>query len=257
MKVKKFICSQCGAPKVKPYKGLYVVCDYCATMIDIDYYGGLEVYQHSEQHKKEFEEFKKSVDVSSIQYKNENNKEGYLQQQIKYWDFYYQHYPEYLPPTVSKGQQHQQFIRATVDMIDDGIFDTKDQQPEYMTMWYQLMFDVSLQIDKSESNIGQFNYDLFSKMMESYLGFIKERYTLMYINPKYSVMNEVLPLEFQLKVKLSEMAQIWIHSLTEINVKKFLEKYGLAHEYGDIEEPKFSHITCEDCNKEVEVVDVK
>src|SRR5688500_18917102 len=105
MKVKKFTCNTCGAPKVNPYTNPYVVCDYCGAMIDVDYAAGLQVWNHSEAHTNQYIKAKQKFESNSAKYLAAKNKEAYWKEQYNYWDYYYKHYPEYIPPSVPKGDK--------------------------------------------------------------------------------------------------------------------------------------------------------
>ena len=66
-------------------------------------------------------------------------------------------------------------------------------------------------------------------------------------------MNEVFPEKFQMKMKLSQIAQVWLPYLEKQNADDFLERYQLKQEYVDVEEPQRYHVICEDCKKELMV----
>lgn len=251
MRIKKFVCSQCGAPKVKPYKGSYVVCDFCGTMMDVDYYAGLEVYWHSAEHKKEFEDMRQVSQANSAKYLAEKNRDAYLKEQFNYWDFYFTHFPEYLPPTVPKGEKYKQYVQAMVDMVDEGIFDTIAERPEYLIIQEQLIIKAFGNIEASKEKTAYYDYDLFLKMVEAYMNYIGQKYRRMYDDPKYSIMTEVLPYEFQLKSTLSGMAQTWIPALKEEYIDDFLGKYKLIHEYVEVDEPLQYEVICVDCKKDL------
>ena len=37
MRLKKFVCYRCGAPKINSYTKPYIVCDFCGTLMDLDW----------------------------------------------------------------------------------------------------------------------------------------------------------------------------------------------------------------------------
>ena len=77
MKVKKFNCHKCGAPKVNPYEGVYVVCDYCNTIVDIDYASSVAAIEAAPERLERWNEFYAKYLSKSPQYveekKNEKN----------------------------------------------------------------------------------------------------------------------------------------------------------------------------------------
>ena len=249
MKIKKFDCHHCGAPKVEPYSNPYIVCDYCGFMIDVDYAAGLQVWNHSEEHTRQYVEMKQAFEINSAKYKKDNNKEAYWKEYYHYWDFYYTHYPEYLPPSIPKGEKYNLFIQAAADMAADTMnFTSTEKNDTYNKAYQSLVY-----YQKDGKNY--VNYDSFLKMIQAYLNFQSQGFRIMYDNPKYQIMDEVLPEKFQLKMKLSQIAQVWIPYLEEKFATDFLEKNHLKQEYVNVEEPKRFQVVCEDCSKELMVPD--
>jgi DNA-directed RNA polymerase subunit RPC12/RpoP len=245
MRVKKFSCYHCGAPKVNPYNNPYIVCDYCGFMIDVDYAAGLQVWNHSEEHTNKYMQMKQKFEANSAIYLKQKNKEAYWQEQYNYWDFYYTHYPEYLPPSIPKGEKYKLFIKAAADMAADAMSNTPTQKAEA----YNLAYKSLVYYQKGGKNF--VNYNSFLKMMETYIELQEQGFRVVYDNPAYKIMNELLPEKFQLKMKLSQIAQVWIPYLEEDNIDDFLQFYQLKQEYVELEEPQRYKFICEDCGKEL------
>lgn len=244
MLIKKFTCSHCGAPKVNPYKNPYVVCDYCGFMIDVDYFAGLEVWNHSQVHTEKYLEMKEKFEANSAKYLKQKKEKEYWNEQYNYWDFYYQHFPEYLPPTVAPGEKYQLFIKAAADMALEAMHKTTSPKSEKYTLAYQ-----NLEYYQ-ENNKSYVRYTLFRKMISAYLELQQESFRTIYDNPDYKIMHELLPEKFHLKMKLSQIAQIWVPYLKEKEADDFLESCGLKYEYVESREPKRFEILCESCGKE-------
>lgn len=248
MRVKKFDCHQCGAPKVSAVKNPYVVCDYCGYMIDVDYAVGLEVWKESLNHTAQYIQRKVQFETKTKKYLAENNKEAYWQETYDFWDYYYTHYPQYLPPTVSKGEKYKLFIQSAADMAADtmGTDEVQAQSEAYKKA------NAELQYYKRDEKM-YVNYAAFSKMIAAYLDFQSKSFRIVYDNPKYAIMHEVMPEQFQLKMKLSQIAQVWIPYLEEKDADAFLTQYKLKQEYVEIGEPVLQTVVCEDCKKELSV----
>jgi DNA-directed RNA polymerase subunit RPC12/RpoP len=247
MRVKKFSCYHCGAPKVNPYKNPYIVCDYCGYMIDVDYTAGLQVWNHSEEHTSKYVQMKQKFETNSTKYLKEKNKDAYWKEQFNYWDFYYKHYPEYLPPSVSKGEKYQLFIKAAADMaVEAMLYPSNQNSDKYNAAYQNLVY-----YQKGDKSF--VDYVSFLKMIKAYLEFQEQGFRIVYDNPAYKIMNELLPEKFQLKMKLSQIAQVWIPYLEEKDANDFLEQYHLKHEYIELEEPKRYQVICEDCKQELSV----
>ncbi len=248
MKIKKFSCHRCGAPKVNAYKNPYVVCDYCGEMIDVDYAAGLEVWNHSEEHTNKYLQMKQKFETNSARYAKQKNKEAYRKEQYDYWDFYYTHYPEYLPPSIPKGEKYKLFITAAADMMADSVFSnpSTEKNDQYTKAYGNLEY-----YQKNGKTLVK--YESFIKMMDVYLELQSDGFRIVYDNPKYQIMHEVLPEEFQLKMKLSQIAQVWIPYLDDQHADAFLTKHKLKHEYVEIEEPQRINVVCEDCKKDLSI----
>jgi len=248
MRVKKFSCHHCGAPKVNAYKNPYIVCDYCGSMIDVDYTAGLQVWNHSKEHTNKYNSMKQKFESNSAKYLKQKNKEAYRTEQYNYWDFYYTHYPEYLPPSIPKGEKYNLFVQAAADMMVDAMFTNNYTEK---TNAYNKAYSSLAYYQKNGNSYVV--YESFTKMMNSYVELMEHSFRIVYDNPQYSIMHEVLPEKFQLKMKLSQIAQVWIPYLEEKNADDFLEKYQLKQEYVEVEEPQRYQVVCEDCQKELTV----
>jgi DNA-directed RNA polymerase subunit RPC12/RpoP len=248
MKIKKFVCSTCGAPKVNTYKNPYVVCDYCGHMMDVDYAAGLEVWNHSQEHTNQYLRKKEEFEANSAKYLAQKNREAYWKEQYNYWDYYYTHYPEYLPPSIPKGKKYDLFIKAAADMMADTAFGNPSTKhadaynKAYAGLQYYRKGDKTL-----------VTYQSFTSMMITYLAWMKSGFRITYDNPQYAIFNEVLPEELQLKMKLSQIAQVWIPYLADEDADAFLEKYQLKHEYIEMNEPQRDQVVCQDCKKDISV----
>lgn len=247
MRVKKFTCHHCGAPKVNPYKNPYIVCDYCSHMVDVDYTAGLQVWNHSEEHTAKYTAKKQKFEKNSARYLKEKNKKAYWQEQYDYWDFYYTHYPEYLPPSVPKGEKYALFIKAAADMAVEAMDADDTKMADQYTKAYS---GLEYYQKNGQSYV---TYESFIKMIKAYLATQEQAFRTVYDNPAYAIMHEVLPEKFQLKMKLSQIAQVWSPYLEKQHADKFLKAYHLEHEYVEIQDPVREAINCSDCKQEIQV----
>ncbi|MBN1185063.1 MAG: hypothetical protein JXB49_22445 [Bacteroidales bacterium] len=244
MFVKKFICSQCGAAKVNSYKNPYVVCDYCGNMIDVDYSAGYEVWTHDEAHTQKYLRMKEQFKQNMTRYLSQNNEKKYWEEQFKYWDFYYQHFPEYLPPTVSPGEIYRLYIKAAADISLEEMRKTSSKESQnYNNAYKRVRY-------YNKDNKTYVNYDSFIKMIDAYIDVLRASFSIMYNSPEYQVMHKVLPKKLHVKLKLSQIAQTWIPYLQENEKDNFLTKYALKHEYAEVKEPKRFDFVCEACKSE-------
>lgn len=91
----------------------------------------------------------------------------------------------------------------------------------------------------------------FFKLAEFFIGMTKEGFKVFYENPKYAVMNELLPQQVHLKMKLSMFVQAWLPYLTDEDQDKFLKMTGFSMQYIEIEKPAGRKGECEHCKAEI------
>jgi len=249
MKVKKFTCHQCGAPKITPYKNPYIICDFCGNMIDVDYTAGIEVWNKSAEHTNEYQRKKLIFEANSSQYALNKNEEAYRKEQYAYWDFYYKHYPEYLPPSIPKGEKYELFLQACVDITADSVFNPPppDKANKYNEAYAGLEY-------YNTENGNFVTYDSFIKMIRAYIEYRDESFKSLYSNPKYAIYHELMPEQFQSKMNLSQIAQIWVPYLQPDDADRFLEEFKLKQEFTDVQEPLYDKMPCEDCKKELKIL---
>jgi late competence protein required for DNA uptake (superfamily II DNA/RNA helicase) len=68
-----------------------------------------------------------------------------------------------------------------------------------------------------------------------------------YGNPEYEIMNELLPRELQLKMKMSMFAQAWLPYLSQSAGKRMLDKLNFTNEYTEVKFSKKEDFTCKNC----------
>jgi hypothetical protein len=106
MKIKKFSCYQCGAPKINPYLSPYIVCDFCGSFTDIDFAVGLDAWNKDPKRTEKYSKAKVSIEQQLAQLLGKGDKENYQKVQYDYWDLYYKIYPEYLPPSINTDDKY-------------------------------------------------------------------------------------------------------------------------------------------------------
>ena len=98
MKIKKFTCINCGAPKINEYTEPYIMCDYCGSFTDIDYTLGLNFWTAAPEKTQKYMREKIDYTMKLEEAFKKGDKNKYRNLQYAYWDDYYKFYPEYVPP---------------------------------------------------------------------------------------------------------------------------------------------------------------
>jgi len=248
MKIKKFICINCGAPKINEIKSPYVVCDYCGSFTDIDYTLGLDFWNADSATTLEYQYKKIEITGRMNNCLQKNERKKYRKIQLEYWDFYYKTFPVYLPPSIDTNEKYGLYLEVAAESSTDYAFDpaVKIKNVELNGLQGKLTYYQSGFSTKVESKS-------FFNMAEFYIDFLKYSFRQFYNNPEYSIMNELLPESVHLKMKLSSFVQIWLPYLIEEDEKKFLKMTGLSLEYIDIKKPEIEKVNCEHCKKELSV----
>jgi hypothetical protein len=248
MKVKKFVCHKCGAPKVNPYTGVYVVCDYCNTIMDIDYASTVQTIEANPERQERWGKFYLDYMVKAPQYLQEGNRKAHRQLHYEYCIEYFTAMPDSLPPNVPNGEVFEQYCQASADFMTGHAFDKNMQEKKAI---YEKLY---AQIEYYETKAGlKAKYDAFAKMLDAYMDMLELEVGLLYGNPDYELFNEYYPEEFNRKQRISQIAQMWIPYLEEPHASEFLEKYKLKAEYVDINPPENTEVNCESCKKKLKV----
>jgi len=246
MRIKKFICLNCGAPKINEYKSPYVVCDYCGSFTDIDYTLGLDFWKESPE-KTQTYQLKKIELYNRMQYaiqKKDTNE--YRGLQYEFWDYYYRTFPEYLPPSIDSDGKYKLYLDICSDSSTKYAFDPKwgNKGAELNQLQQKLTY---YRIG-SESKV---NSTGFFEMARFYIDYTKEGMRDFYESKENEIMYELLPPDIHLKMKLSMFVQIWLPYLTEEDADRFLKMTGFKLQYMDIEKPAGKKDRCVYCKSDI------
>ena len=245
MKVKKFTCNSCGAPKVNAYKSPYIMCDFCGSFCDIDYTLGFDSWNIDPKRTHKYQKADMKIQSELADLLRKNKKKEYYQLQEKYWDLYYKTFPEYLPPTINPDKPvYREYIYICADYSTNAAYDpfhtvAAESQKQYQaSVEYEYIDGVSKV--KSEG---------FFRMITHYIQYVKDSFKVFYETPEYEVMHKLLPPDTHLKMKISTLVQTWLPYLKEEDAKLFLEQTGFTQEYTEMLKIKGTEIACEHCSE--------
>lgn len=248
MKIKKFTCSNCGAPKVNAYKSPYIICDYCGNFTDIDYTMSLQAWNSDPKRAEKYQKANLSIQSKLNGFYINKNKKEYYNLQVKYWDLYYQIYPEYLPSTINMADDfYQQYLAICADSSTEAAFDEDYQkvikkQQDMQTKVEYYVDDKGASKAKGES---------FFRMINSYIDCLKKDFKLFYDKPEYALMQKVFPYDANFKMKISMIVQIWLPYLNDVDGKKILKDTGFDHDYIDPPKVEGHSSNCQHCKAEL------
>ncbi len=247
MKVKKFICQKCGAPKVTKIETSYVVCDYCASLVDVDITMGEKEYDPGSEKTQYFEIQQHYLDHNAAEAFERGDKQAYYNERYKFWELYLNIYPNYILPTIAPDQL-EMWIRVSAH--SDTYFQFKEggdadrqrqQEANDAITWYE----------KNGQNYAEINS--FMHAVETYKEVLMSDLTEMRKLEGLALLNEVFPLEIALKKELSSFVQMWLPYLEEESQNKLLKVTGLATEYIDLPPITIKEKPCTNCNHTLHV----
>lgn len=246
MRIKKFTCISCGAPKVNEYRSPYIMCDYCGSFTDIDFTLGMNFWNQSALTNIGYA-FNKMDYMNRMQYAmQKGDKVEYKRLQRGYWDYYYRTYPAYLPPSIDDGYKYRDYLDVCAESSTEYGFDPK--WTNYGTEQQRLQSQVSYFQSASGTKADGAS---FFRLAEFFINMTKEGMDVFYGNPKYAVMNDLIPKQVHTKMKISMFVQAWLPYLTEEDTEKFLKMTGFSTQYVEIEKPSGKNGSCSNCQAEI------
>src|SRR3972149_2032602 len=242
MRIKKFTCINCGAPKVNEYKSPYIMCDYCGSFTDIDFTLGMNFWNQSALKNIGYA-FNKMDYMNRIQAAfQRNDKTEYWRLQRGYWDYYYRTYPAYLPPSIDDGYKYRDYLDVCAESSTEAAYNPETNQKAMHQQ--QLQAQLTYNYVNGQPKV---NSEGFFKLAEYFIGVTKGGFKVFYDNPKYAVMHDLLPESVHLKMKLSMFVQAWLPYLTDEDSDKFLKMTGFSMQYVEIEKPQGRNGECGHC----------
>jgi len=249
MKVKKFICQKCGAPKVTKLDWSYVVCDFCASLVDVDITMGEKEYNPGSEKTQYFEIQENYLNHHAAEAYENGDKEAYYNTRYKYWQVYLDVFPNYILPTIAPSQL-EMWIRISAhsdtyfQFKEGGDIDRQRQkEANDAIQWYQ----------KNGNNFAE---------MDSFIHATKTYKEVLYNDLKemrglegLELLNEVFPLEIALKKELSSFVQMWLPYLEKENQDKLLVCTGLDAKYIDLIPVAIKEKPCSNCSHILQVPD--
>jgi hypothetical protein len=243
MKIRKFNCPTCGAAKVNPYKTPFVCCDYCGGWIDLDASLWLEIYTEKKKFKL-LEELQERILVKTRKAINEKNRELYFRAQQEYFATFYNIYPEFIPPTIGKGEKFKAFLKTKAEWITDLKFDDALGLKKKRAAADRAM--QNLQSPK-EPHVDFFG--TFVDTATTYHKYLKLEAEEKNTNPKFSLLKEIYPDEFEYKMRMALFVNAYLFRLSDLELKHFKNQYGLEYEFVELNQPAFTEVHCNYCQQ--------
>ncbi len=246
MKIKKFICQQCGAPKINPYHSPYIVCDFCGSLTDIDYELGLEAWNKNPKRTDIYTAEKIKFESRLAELLGKGDKNTYEAVQYDYWYIYYKIYPEYLPPSINNDNTYKLYLTICANSSTVYAFDKDWSKKAAEQSLLQQSITYSTENGKSYADS-----EPFFKLTNFFLNSCKESIKDFYANPDYAIIQDLLPHDVHLKLKMSMFVQAWIPYLKESDGEKLLKMTNFTNEYIEALSVNGNQQLCTFCEKHI------
>jgi hypothetical protein len=245
MKVKKFVCKQCGAPKINPYTGIFVVCDYCNDMIEIDMWSKFELDNEIPEQVEQRNRLNSDYSSTLETFRLENDHEGMLKYCRYVTDEMYKLSPHSLPPNLPKGEKYERFIDVFAGFRMNKFLSEEIKKAD------QIFMSKFQNIEFYEVEGRQYvNVNEFIQALDSFLLAIKMEMNLIYDVPKSDDVENYLPRELYEKSKLQEGIRNWLPYIEDGHTDTVLKQYNLMQEFIEINPPEMQMVDCENCKEE-------
>lgn len=249
MKIKKFICKRCGSPKVTKIETSYVICDYCASLMDVDLTTGHKEFYKDEERVIEYEQNKAYLNQKAEEAAQEGDKKAFHNYKYQFWKMYLETYPEYIIPSVTP-QLFEKWCQVCA--LSDTYFRFKTNTEE------------EIAVNESQKNnyeiefyeVGENRYatwESFKRATEIYYVDLQKNLKEMRAVPELSFMDEVFPLDIALKKDMSMYAQMWLPYIEEKYHDEFLNYIQLNTEYIELPPVKIEEKSCTNCQATIQV----
>ncbi len=235
MKIKKFICHQCGAPKTSKYDGIFIYCDYCSCLTDIDFQRHIQVFKQDSYRVDKWQSFIIDFETACNKSIETNDKKTYRRWQYDYLNTYARLYLYALPPELPKGEERNLFLRTYADIMTELAFSEIKNSPQF------------LKYMEKRGTVRSF--EDFASMIESYLVYLQTEARFIYDNEKYIHYTKYWPEYIYTRSKLFELITPWIERAEPGIMLEFLKKYNLHEEFVELQEPVCNEKPCENCGK--------
>jgi LSD1 subclass zinc finger protein len=249
MKIKRFTCRRCGAPKVNNYTSPYIMCDYCGNFTDIDYTMGLDSWNKDQKRTDAYNHRKAKFESDLAGLLKKRDEKAYYEMQFDYWDMYYKAFPEYLPPSIQGGEVYNHYVEIAARSTTEYYFDKVDPSLKKMEVNYTTLQQKLKYIQKGHLTI--LEGEGFFHFMNAFLDYLNASFKDFYENPSYTLFHDVLPPDVHLKMKMSTFAQGWLPYLKKEDGEKMLLQLHFTNEYQEMKPIDGEEISCENCKKPV------
>lgn len=246
MRIKKFTCLNCGAPKINNYSSPYVVCDYCGALTDIDFTVGMDKWNESFFTTVVYQLKKADLMQQSQTAMNSGNREEYFRLQFKFWDLYYKTFPPFLPPSIDTPDKYRSYLEVCAVSSVEAAFDPKWHKyaGQQQILQQAVTFYPTPKGNRAYA-------EPFFELARFFIDMTREGMQVFYRDPRYVIMHELLPEPVHLKMKLSMFVQAWLPYLAPTDAERLLEMSGFKLEYVEIATPKGKITKCDHCGNDL------
>ena len=171
---------------------------------------------------------------------------SYYNLQKIFWDLYYRTFPTFLPPSIDTDPKYAIYLEICSVSSAETAFESKwaEYGQKQQRLQAAVTFQFTTQGQKAESK-------RFFVLAEFFMSITREGMQAFYRDPKFNIMDELLPEPVHMKMKTSMFVQAWLPYLTSDDAARLLEMTGLNLEYTEIRDPIGSVARCKHCSTDL------
>jgi DNA-directed RNA polymerase subunit RPC12/RpoP len=238
-------CPSCGAAKSRPSATAYVYCDFCGSLADYDFRKACE--QARELPGPVYEKLANALKSECEKAILANNREKYLQTQLKLFDAWVDACPNAVPVRVKDADFRKHYISHMAECATACAFDPVSKKiADDMTQaiaklqWMQ----AGAQMRASRQSFMRLLEAVVANMERCYSDDMQQQYTPHPDGATAAVLKRVANALF---------VQGWLPYVDEATAKILLERTGLAQEYLTAQSHPSMQLSCGHCKNTVPV----
>lgn len=238
-------CPSCGAAKSRPSATAYVYCDFCGSLSDYDFKKACE--QPKDLPGPVYEKLAKALKPQCEKAVLANDREKYLQTQLKLFDAWVDACPNAVPVRVKDADFKQQYVAHMAECATACAFDPVSKKiSDDMTQ-----ATANLQWKQSGTRMWA-SKESFIPLLETVVANMERCYSEE-LQQQYTPHPDGATAPLLKRVGNALFVQGWLPYVDEATAKILLERTGLAQEYLNTESHPSTQLSCGYCKNTVPV----
>ncbi|MES0488524.1 MAG: hypothetical protein ABUK01_00925 [Leptospirales bacterium] len=251
--VKQSVCPACAAPKITASTAFYIYCDYCATFMDTDYRMLIPENVVVAEPDPNYDSFMQTMSQRMIDTREAQDKAGYKQIWLEFYNLQIEKYPQYYPPRIGDEKYRKKFIDYNVSCLVELEFN------EHLKRLSDKVSEVFAEVKWEQVKVNNEDRTIisFEDLMNTYKVQTElTRATIKHydsIGLKYP--DKMVTGELAERVFMSRFMEGYMKHLLPDDQEELLKQTGLLGKYHKVLKPHLTLRHCGQCGSSLSVVD--